>query len=713
MKVHIALPPVESHSFRRIDTALKRYAPMGVTFVEDEARADLVVFLVIGYPETVAGIERVQSRGQKYAMLQACMRSTQRPSTKDWEPLWQGAACVWSYYDLRRLAAEDARLASCDGPEDVRALIESTFLRGVNFYYAPLGCDAAVFRNTGEHQRFTMFTSGYIPESEGVLEAVEAARRVDATVIHLGPPDDRYGPHVTTALGISDQKLAQRYSESAFVAGLRRCEGFEFPAVEGLLCGARPIMFDAPHYRQWFDGFAEFIPERDFETVVNALERLFRAGARPVTTEEREAAVERFNWRTIVGGFWDRLVPASARVRGPRPRLLWVGDAVVSSGFARCTHKTLDAFRDTWEVAVLGLNYNGDPHPYPYQIFPCWPGGDAAGLNRLPTFIESMKPDVVVVQNDPWNIGGYRKAIPLNVPMVGAIAVDGKNCRGNELNGLDLAIFWTRFALDEARAGGFTGAGAVVPLGVDLDVYKPMDRDAARASLFKPGLLPPNAFLVGNVNRNQPRKRLDLTIAYFAEWVKTCKVDDAYLFLHVAPTMDVGFDIKQLVEYYLPSEKHGKRVIHHVPEMYHGVTEQVMALIYNAIDVGATTTQGEGWWLPGMELLACAKAVIAPRWSALAEWPEDAMYLVPCTTTIATADNINSIGGVPDREATIEALDRFYRDPELRAEYGRRGRALVERPCYRWSAVGAAFKSAVEQRLAELRAAPQKDLITA
>jgi hypothetical protein len=35
--------------------------------------------------------------------------------------------------------------------------------------------------------------------------------------------------------------------------------------------------------------------------------------------------------------------------------------------------------------------------------------------------------------------------------LVGAIAVDGKNCRGADLNGLDHVIFWTKFAEDEAR----------------------------------------------------------------------------------------------------------------------------------------------------------------------------------------------------------------------------------------------------------------------
>jgi hypothetical protein len=63
----------------------------------------------------------------------------------------------------------------------------------------------------------------------------------------------------------------------------------------------------------------------------------------------------------------------------------------------------------------------------------------------------------------------------------------------------------------------------VVPLGVDTDIYKPGDKSAARKKL---GIAPvkDTDFIVCNVNRNQNRKRIDLTILYFAEWIRTRKI---------------------------------------------------------------------------------------------------------------------------------------------------------------------------------------------
>jgi hypothetical protein len=67
-------------------------------------------------------------------------------------------------------------------------------------------------------------------------------------------------------------------------------------------------MFDRPHYRRWFDGFAEFIPEGSPEEVADALEALFKQGARPVSEAEILAARDYFDWDTIITGFWEKVL---------------------------------------------------------------------------------------------------------------------------------------------------------------------------------------------------------------------------------------------------------------------------------------------------------------------------------------------------------------------------------------------------------------------
>jgi glycosyltransferase involved in cell wall biosynthesis len=367
-----------------------------------------------------------------------------------------------------------------------------------------------------------------------------------------------------------------------------------------------------------------------------------------------------------------------------KSKLLWVGDANVSTGFAKSTHHILAILSKTWNVTVLGINYDGDPHDHPYPIYPAFPGGDVFGLGRVAEVINHHRPDIVVVQNDPWNIPEYLKRVG-NIPMVGVIAVDGKNCRGRGLNGLACAVFWTKFGETEARLGGYSGPSAVIPLGVDLEIYRPGDRQAARAKLGLPADRR-TGFLVGNVNRNQQRKRLDLCVSYFAEWMRTYKINDAHFLFHAAPTGDNGYDVKQLAQYFGVAN----HLIFAEPEIGHGVDEDTLATVYQALDVGLTCTQGEGFGLTTLEGMACGIPQIVPNWSALGEWCEDAAIQIPCSEIACTPNKINAVGGVMDRVPTIEALNALYESKhgQVWARYQQRGLELARRDCFRWDNIG-------------------------
>jgi hypothetical protein len=127
-------------------------------------------------------------------------------------------------------------------------------------------------------------------------------------VLHLGVNLEHRYPNIRCISGVSDEELADNYAGCDFVSGLRRTEGFEIPAAEGLLCGARPIVFDTPDYHFNYREFAEYIHEGTRQQVVDQLVELFKRGARPVTAHEREEAAHWFNWERIVGGFYQRLL---------------------------------------------------------------------------------------------------------------------------------------------------------------------------------------------------------------------------------------------------------------------------------------------------------------------------------------------------------------------------------------------------------------------
>lgn len=366
------------------------------------------------------------------------------------------------------------------------------------------------------------------------------------------------------------------------------------------------------------------------------------------------------------------------------PHILWVGDAVVSTGFSRCTHNVCDYLHNQgWRVSVLGLNYFGDPHPYPYDIYPCrqpWDGGhDGFGATRLPILDKRLNPDIIVLLNDPWNIPAYLNHLPVEdrPKVIGWLAVDGKNQKGHELNDLDLVVVWTEFAKEELTNTGCTVPIHVVPLGVDLSIFHPVDKYQARTSNMYPQnkQLPTDAYVVGVVGRNQPRKRLDLTLKYFKKWITDYRIPDAYLYLYVAPTGETGCDLHQLVKYYELQD----RVIENTPHKGLGNKDSTLTYLYSGFDCLLTTTQGEGWGLPMLEAMACGVPVIAPNWSGLGSWAHNAAYLVDCDSTALTAPlngNPYTIGGVASERDTVSALDDVYRFSSLRQDLINRGLSL-------------------------------------
>src|SRR6185503_10536800 len=117
------------------------------------------------------------------------------------------------------------------------------------------------------------------------------------------------------------------------------------------------------------------------------------------------------------------------------------------------------------------------------------------------------------------------------------------------------------------------------------------------------------------VDRNAPRKRLDLGMYYFSEWVKD-KPENVMFYYHGA-LKDEGWDIGDLARY-LGIDK--RLVLSHQdlnPAL--GFPLEAMKLVYNLADVKLSCAT-EGWGFTAMESMACGVPNIALAYSALGEW---------------------------------------------------------------------------------------------
>lgn len=378
----------------------------------------------------------------------------------------------------------------------------------------------------------------------------------------------------------------------------------------------------------------------------------------------------------------ERLVRSTTR----KQRLLWVGDAVVPTGFATVTHSVLDHLRHDWDVVVSGVNYNGADHSLPYQVLPAWQGADMWGINRFQHLCAEVGPAAVIINSDWWNVAQFACAAPRHIPLIGYMPVDGSGldpAAMQELTRLKAAVWYTDFGHREAVRAGFQGARHVIPHGIDTTLFQPMDRAEARRAL---GLgVPEDAFIVGNLNRNQPRKRLDLTLEIFAAWAREHRVPNAYLLLHCA-LKDTGWDLRRIAEHHGIADRLLLTGCDDIRDLQHAAQ---LRLIYNSLDVQMTTTLGEGWGLTTMEGMACGIPQVVPDFSALAEWAVPAVK-IPCSRGLWHPE-INTLGALVDHAPFVAALDRLHRDKEERARLSAEGIRHVARPEYGWDAVARQF----------------------
>jgi len=202
-------------------------------------------------------------------------------------------------------------------------------------------------------------------------------------------------------------------------------------------------------------------------------------------------------------------------------------------------------------------------------------------------------------------------------------------------------------------------------------------------------------FVVGVFGRNQLRKRIDLSISYFAEWIKRSAIENAILMLHVAPTGENGVDIDRLVAYH---ELQG-RVMVFRPRVGVGAPDVVLRHIYGACDVYLSTSQAEGWNLHALEAMACGIPCIVPSWAGLGDlgWAGDAALRVKCSELAPTAPlgaPAYTLGGVPDCSSTVQALGTLAQNDNIRKQLSERGLALAAQ--LTWQHTGAALLEQLE-----------------
>lgn len=360
-----------------------------------------------------------------------------------------------------------------------------------------------------------------------------------------------------------------------------------------------------------------------------------------------------------------------------RMKLLLIGQFAQQTGMARITQLLAEGLATRHEVHVLGVDtFSSQPFKGTFRLHYNPNPADVFGESTLPALIDSLAPDGILLYCDIWFAGRYAAAIHKALhrcPVTGYIPVDGHLNQpdvARALTALHSVVAFTAFGkkvlkacasqLGVARQPAFRRM-AVIPHPLDGGRFHLLPgttagrRIAAREVLFPGQRELRRGFWVLNANKNQHRKRIDLTLKGFAEFARN-KPDNVRLCLHMA-TKGQGTDVEREARLLGIHE----RLVLTAPGRKHPHwTNEKLNLLYNACDVGLNTAMGEGWGLVSMEHAATGAPQVVPDHTACAEIWRGSAAMVPARPQVY--GNGWLTGGLVDPAGIAAQLEKLYED---------------------------------------------------
>jgi glycosyltransferase involved in cell wall biosynthesis len=184
-------------------------------------------------------------------------------------------------------------------------------------------------------------------------------------------------------------------------------------------------------------------------------------------------------------------------------KILTVSDFGVKTGFARVMESIIEHFPEDWEIHSLAINYHGDHYESRAKLYPARLGGDLYGIQRIEPLIKSIEPDRIFVLQDSWIIKEYLERIPKEYldKVIIYTPVDAGPYVPSWLEKYPLVkqvCAYTEFGKKTLlEANPDIKNIKIIPHGVDLSRFHPIDQDEARDILAK---VPKEDFVVLNVN---------------------------------------------------------------------------------------------------------------------------------------------------------------------------------------------------------------------
>ncbi len=315
-------------------------------------------------------------------------------------------------------------------------------------------------------------------------------------------------------------------------------------------------------------------------------------------------------------------------------------------------------------------------------------------FSELPMVIQSEHPDVVFIYNDLSIVCGYieeiRKVIQNRTFRLWAYLDMTYKAPPQQMidsinRDVERVFCFTKSWKDELKAHGITRPVDVMNHGVDRSMFRPIPQALARQNLG----LPKDIFLFTSMNRNIPRKRLDLLIMSFVKLIVRFPVKPIFMLIVGDKGDRGGYPLFEIFSRELKLaggslEIFGNRLL--ITNTNSCYKDEDINLLYNCGDVGVSCAEGEGFGLCTIEQMSLGIPQIVPEINGHTEYCTDEnSQLIKPTVKYYIPQAFNTVTG----EATSvnpddfsKAMERYVFDENLRSAHGKVGKETAVK--YTW-----------------------------
>lgn len=382
------------------------------------------------------------------------------------------------------------------------------------------------------------------------------------------------------------------------------------------------------------------------------------------------------------------------------------------TGYSRVSQNIIREVNKVPGVSIIHYGFQKHPvappnyRPYPSNVDVIEahltenpPGSQQGfGFSGLPEVIRKKKPHVIMIYNDMSVIAKFleelrKSGIPrtyklwlyvdqvYNCQMQGFIDIINRDAD----RVFAFTPYWKKILKDQ----GVNRPLDVILHGFDNKLYFPLPREMVRKKLG----LPEEIFIYLSLNRNQPRKRLDILVMAFVDLIVKNPTKQLFLMCVCDKGEKGGWWIFEIFKRELELRKvnfnqYSNRLLITSNEM--NFTDEEINLFYNVADIGVSTAEGEGWGLCNFEQMGVGVPQVVPDMMGFKEFCSSDNSIMVKPKMRGYLPLLESpVGGeyeVCDYRDISNAMEEYAMDSKKREALGKAAREKVltytwERAC--------------------------------